>query len=301
MTRIATNFRWHHGLRRYWLGEMKSSSILQGISAAFVMTVVAPTPVLAQLPALNEPPWLGHFIGIENKRYHFGLTSMGKITLNPLNERGVPIGHRLTIDLVIGILETKPDGSTTLRQIKPETLQSSDPATDDLKKTVIRGQVTGEASFEATIEHDRGLISIGGRVVDPGTLKNPLSFTVRTRIPCPYPYDKVDERKDNKDFMKKIEDDRLDLKWTDGKRIKQTFEKEVDATSKEMNGPGIAAAQVETSSYKGKKILLTASENSLLTLWNAKPAPLFEGFTFNWVPDPQKDKDGKSRMTLEVK
>ena len=36
-------------------------------------------------------------------------------------------------------------------------------------------------------------------------------------------------------------------------------------------------------------------------LWNAKPAPLHEGFTINWVPDAAKDTDGKARLAIEVK
>lgn len=301
MTGIGPNFRWHHGLCRYWFGEMKSPSIIRGISAAFAMTVLAPSSVQAQLPALNDPPWLGHFIGVESKRFHLGVTSMGKITLNPLGDRGTPIGHKLTVTLEIGILETTADGKQTLRRLKPESLTSSDPATDDLKKVVIRGKVTGDASFEATIEQERDVISFGGRVLEPGTLKGPLNFVVSVGIPSAYPYDKAEDKKEEKAFQKKIEDDRLDIKWTDGKRVKQTFEKEVDASSKELNGPGIAAAQVEISSYKGKKFLFTATENSAMTMANKKPGPLHLGFDLNWQPDPEKDKEGKSRLSLEVK
>ena len=56
----------------------------------------------------------------------------------------------------------------------------------------------------------------------------------------------------------------------------------VEAASKELNGPGIAAAEIEIAAYKGKKFLFIASENSAMTLWNSKVEPLHEGFTINW-------------------
>lgn len=280
---------------------MKSLLTIKGLSATFLILAASLGRASAQLPSLNDAPWLGYFIGFENKRYKLGISSVGKTILTPMNDRGTPVGHQLAINIEMGILETLPDGKTVLRQIKPETLESSDPATEDLEKAVIRGKVTGDASFETIIEQDRGVISIGGRVLEPGTLKNPLTFAIRFKMPSAYPYDKVADKNDEKAFQKKIEDDRLDIKWTDGKRTKQTFEKEVDASSKEINGPGIAAAQMEISSYKGKRIILAASENSSLTLWNSKPAPLHTGFTFTWQPDPAKDKEAKSRFTIEVK
>jgi hypothetical protein len=280
---------------------MNHRSIFRGIPAAFVVAVFTYSAAQAQLPALNDAPWLGHFVGFEGKRFHFGVTSMGKITLNPLNDRDSPIGHKLTVNLEIGILETAPDGKQTLRKIKPETLTSSEPATDDLEKVVIRGKVSGDASFEATIERQRDVILFGGRVLDAGTLKNPLNFGVNVKIPSAYPYDKASDKKEDKSFQKKIEDDLLQIKWTDGKRMRQSFEEEVDAGSKELNGPGIAAAEIEISSYKGKKFLFTANENSAMTISNGKPGPLHLGFELKWQPDPEKDKEGKSRLSLEVK
>ena len=91
------------------------------------------------------------------------------------------------------------------------------------------------------------------------------------------------------------------MKWTDGKRQKLTFEKVLDAGSKEINGPGIAAAEIKIAAYGKRKFFVTAAPNSAMKLSNAKPASLSEGFSIQWSPDHDKDKDGKARLALEVK
>lgn len=292
--------------------------------------------VSAQLPALNDPPWLGFNSVFVNKRCQFTITSLGKIMLTPLNEKGQPVAHTLAIPVEIIIQEMMPDGKAVWKQINTQSLASAQPATDKLEKVVITGKVTGDAAFEVTFEQARGIISVGGRITDPGKLaKNPLNFGIRVKFPNAYPKANVETKKEEKQdedkemtkeekraerkakrdaekeagkksakdkaAQEKIEDDRIELKWTDGTRKKQTFDTEVEAGSKELNGPGIAAASVEISAYQGRKFLFIASPDSAMTLMNEKPAPLFEGFAISWKPDPAKDKEGKARLNIEVK
>ena len=255
----------------------------------------------AQLPALNDPPWLGYNAVYANKRFQFGVTSLGKISLTPIGDKGAPVSHALAIGLEIAIEETLPTGKVVVKNLQSATLESSQPATDKLEKTVIRGKVTGDASFETQIEQDRGMILMSGRLVDPGTIKNPLRFTIHAKFPTAYPYDEPKDKKAEKAFEKKIEGDRIDLKWTDGKRKKQNLIDSVTAASPEINGPGIAAAQIEMVAYKGKKFVFTASENSSMNLAAENTGPLHKGFSIIWVPDTAKDKDGKARFSFDVK
>lgn len=256
----------------------------------------------AQLPALDHKPWLGHYAAVEHKRFNLGVTAQGKITLIPMGKSGKPVSQDLAIPILVGIEEMQPNGQYSLKAIQPATLESSSPATDKLENAVIRGKVTGDASFEVTLEQERGVISVGGRMLDPGKLKAPSRFVVRVRFPSAYPHvRKLRDKDDEKAFQKKVEDDQIDLRWTDGKRKKQALDETVDASSKEINGPGIAVAEVEISSYQRRKVLLTSSENSHLSLWNGGSAPLHEGFTFVWTPEAAKDPEGKARLTLEFK
>jgi len=315
---------------------MKNPRILKGFLASVLFSAMAIGLAPAQLPALNEPPWLGFNSVFANKRCQFTITSLGKIMLTPLNEKGQPVAHTLAIPVEIIIQEVMPDGKAVWKQINTQSLASAQPATDKLEKVVITGKVTGDAAFETTFEQARGIISIGGRITDPGKLtKNPLTFSIRVKYPNAYPKANIEPKKDEKKddgkemtkeekkaerkakreaekeagkksasdkaAQEKIENDRIELKWTDGTRKKQSFDTEVEAASKDLNGPGIAAASVEISAYQGRKFLFIASPDSSMSLMNEKPAPLFEGFSISWKPDAAKDKDGKARLNIEVK
>lgn len=259
----------------------------------------------ATLPSLEEQPWIGYYAAFANKRFNFGVTPQVNIEMAPMSRKGVPVGKKLAINIDAGIEETLPDGKVVMKQIKVDTLESGDPASDEFEKISIRGKVTGDAQFELNLEQKRGIIFIGGRVLDPGSLtKNPIRFAVRVGIPNGYPDSKGNDKptdKSSKAFLKKIKDDLLTVKWTDGKRVKQDFATPVDAASKDLNGPGIASAEVELSSYHGNRLLFTAAPNSAILLQNPGVAPLHEGFKIVWAADAAKDPDGKARLAIEVK
>ncbi len=268
-----------------------------------LLVLSAGSPIAsAQLPNLDDHPWIGYFLGSENRKFTFGLTAVAKGKITPMDSKGEPVADANNLSVTIGIEDIKPDGGTIMRQIKPETLETTDPASADFKTATFRGTVSTGAKFEATIEQDRGAISIGGRILDPGPNKNLKSrFAVRLNVPNTYSKTKTETKQEQKDFEKKLKEDRFQVKWTDGKRVKEKIDTEVDAGSKEINGPGIAEVEIELSAYKGSKLVFSASPNSAILLTNGKVAPLYEGFGVSWSPDPVKDKDGKARLTIEVK
>lgn len=256
----------------------------------------------AELPMLDKQPWLGNFAVFANKRFNITVSPNANIEVIPLNEKDEPVGKQLAIIIDAGIEEILPEGKAVMKEIKAETLGSSDAPTEKLEKTTIRGKVTGDAEFELKLEQVRGVIFIGGRILNTGKLtKNPIRFAVRVHFPNAYPYEDDEAGKTGKAFLKKIKGDSLAVKWTDGKRVKQDFEKTVDVMSKDFNGPGIASAEVEISSYQGKRVIFTAAPNSSMTLHNPQPEPLHKGFTILWQADTAKDTEGKARLAIEVR
>ena len=91
------------------------------------------------------------------------------------------------------------------------------------------------------------------------------------------------------------------MKWIDGKSSKLKLIQHVDASAKEISGPGIAALSAEFSTYQDKKYILMATENSSMPLSKNAPKPLSEGFSVIWMADAAKDPSTKSRLTLDVK
>ena len=260
-------------------------------------------PAAAELPILQEKQWLGYFVGFENKKFTFGITGQGKAAINVIGKKGEPLNRKLAVQVDFVIEEVLANGKTTQRYLVPETLESTQSATSKPKDVVFRGKVKGDAEFEVSMTEDRGVISLGGRLLNPGTLtKNPLRFSIRMKFPEAYPYEKEGgDKKQEKAFESKTQNDRIQLIWADGKRLKPSTTESVDAGSKEINGPGITAAQIEFSSYQENKFLVTATPNSLLSLSNSKAGPLHGGFFLNWTPDPVKDPENKARLQFEVK
>ena len=83
--------------------------------------------------------------------------------------------------------------------------------------------------------------------------------------------------------------------------MKVTFEKQIDAGTKEFNGSGITAAEIKSSDYGKKTVVLNASPKSIMEIDNLFAEQLAAGFSLRWVPDVAKDMDGKARLAFAVK
>jgi hypothetical protein len=279
--------------------------------AAMLGSCLGLQTVNAGLPTLTEKPWLGIFGVFKNRHYEITINAQGEIRLSPHNEKGDILSSYLNVPISMGIEEVLPDGRLQLLKILPESLESTDSPTDKLKKTVIRGKVAGGAAFEASIEEARGAISIGGRVTDPGTeTKNPLRFCVVTTIPYYSGGIEKDTPAKRMAYEATVNSDYLETKWTDGKRNKRMFVTAVDASSPEVNGPGIASAEIGIALFQGRKLLLSAATNSSMRFANANPAPtsagthvrpLYEGITITWTADQKKDPKGLARQMIQIK
>jgi hypothetical protein len=255
---------------------------------------------------LDKQPWLGHFAAYEGRRFKVGITARGEIKLTPLNDKGAEFGPFMALPVQVGIEEIQPDGKTDMKVIRMETLKSEQPPTDKLERVVLQGKVSAEAVFEAVIEQKSGVVSIGGRVLDKGQFKkNPIRFAVRVKVPNNYPWTKEERWKSDPKkvaaFLRKIEGDSIELNRIDRKRITWTFEKPVDAASSDLTGTGVSRAELRMQAYGDRRFLFNASENSVMTISNTPNSPLYQGFTITWIPDAEKDKDGKARLGFFVK
>ena len=282
---------------------MKTPRLLSAVWVSLVLAAAGILPAAAELPNLTEPPWLGRFAVFANTRYQFTVDSQGAVIhLTPLTDKREPVAANLAIPVQMAIEELTPDGKFTVKQIDPASLQSTQPATDKLAKVVITGKFTGGGAFEATIEQSRGTILMGGRVTDPGTLKNTPRFAISAKIPPLYPNaKKATDKKAEAAHAKKVASDHVTVKGIDGKHRKIALDKRVDSSSADLTGTGLVSAEIDTTAYSGKKCLFVASPNSMLTLKNEGGGPLSEGLLIHWESDKAKDPEGKARFALEVK
>ncbi len=260
-------------------------------------------PVSAQLPSLTDKDHLGYFVVADRRTLQFRIESNGRAVINVLDSKGVPINKDYAIPVTFNVEETTPDGKTVSRKFIPDSLQSEQEATTKPKDLTIKGKVTGDIEFEASVTEDRGAFILGGRLLNPAGLKNPTRFTIEVGIPkaLPKPKKDEDEKKAAKELEERIKDDKVQLLWTDGKKARITSDQQVEGSSKEVTGPGIATASIEFAAFGERKITVTASPNSSMQLSNKAKQSLSEGFTLSWSADPAKDPNGKARVAFEVR
>ena len=287
---------------RFGKGMSYENLRLGALVVALVGVVGIPSAV-AELPTLGEKKWLGHFIGFENKKFGYGFMVQGKSFIKVVGSDGEPLTRKLAVQVEFLVEEILPDGKPCVRQLLPESLESLQPAGKEPKNVVIRGKVKGDTRFEISVDEHRGVISLGGRLLDKGPKgKNPVRFSIRMKFPNAYPYAKRSGDKQREEaFEEKIRNDRMSVTWTDGKRVKQATDQVIDAGSEGINGPGISALQVEFSSYAGKKIGCVASVNSVMMLSGKQAGPLHDGFVLTWTADPVKDVNGLARLSFDVR
>ena len=278
-----------------------------GLLACCLISATGIHQASAQLPML-EPPWLGYYAVHATSRSQFKVHSNNaKAVLYPDGIFSEAL-DKLSIKVEIFVRETQPDGKVIERTIQPETLEGLEPPTAKLQKSVIRGKVAGNATLEVVFEQRSGTISIGGRISDPGTLNHP-QFCIRATFPSledelkapAANLSKSDAKKLEREMARKAKSGTIDLKWTDSKRVKQDLGVAVDAGSKDLNGPGIAAIEVKPTIYDGKKFIFLASSNSAMNLSNPNFGQLKRGFSIIWSADSSKDKTGTARFSLEMR
>ncbi len=281
------------------------------LSACILAVILAATglpPLHAQLPSIDRQPWIGYFAAHTSNRYQIGISSLGELHLKPV-ESGSAIADSYLIKIEPTVLETQSSGKTIAKRLIADSLETTDSATEKLEKATYRGKVTGDAAFEVTVEQNRGIVFVGGRLLDPGNLKNPLKFAISIKIPNLYPSERKsgtdlserEKRREEKALADKLRGDRLSLKRSDDSALRQSLSETVQAGSVEINGPGITELELQSETFRGRRLMLNASPGTSMTLSNSKSAPLYQGFEVSWMPDPDKDPDAKARLAISCR
>jgi hypothetical protein len=269
--------------------------------ATFALGIIATPKLPAQLPILNDPPFLGYFAGSENKSLRIGIDSTGGAFLSPQNNRGELARKEDSVSMTFVVETTNSDGTIQRKSFDPTTLETTQSPTDKLGKVTFRGKFPGDALVEVTVEHSRGVVTLGGKLMDPGKLNDqPPRFAIHLRMPKfdpskikPSGTFSKDKDKDGKEKKKSRSEERkekeaagmLTLERPGGQPLKLDFHDRHDLASKELNGEGTSKINVEMGLYQTKGIQFTASPNSSLFLWNREPTRLADGYTIRWVPE----------------
>lgn len=278
---------------------MLSNSITMKFLPFLAFALFASLPARAQLPMLQEKPWIGYFLGFELKKARFGISAKGATLLEPIKRDGSVLATTNPIKLNFEIIETMPDGKTVRKMIDPDGYTSDKPATLDPKTPVtFQGKVTGDATFEITAIPERGAVSLTGRILDKGSLKNPLSLAISIVFE-PYRYNNDQQTPEQKEkFEKKAKRDEIRLVLAKGEKSKIEFLDE--ANPAETAKAGFTSAEIRTEAYDALGFEITASEKSTLTFADKGAKPLWNGFTISWAVNEGADPTTQ-KLTIATK
>lgn len=264
-------------------------------------------PASAELPMM-EQPWIGYFAVAESGAFQFLFSAQGSFEIMILNNDAVQIQPPINLQFLA--TETRPDGSVRELAMNPDTLESADIPTAKLKKTVFRckltDEATGQPTLEGTIEVVGRTILTSARITDSGAFdQKTILPVIRASFPPFYTVEKTQketwDKKQIKEYEKRIGKDSVTLKHLDGTRVKLACSDNTNPKSKEVNGKGISSAEVEISAYQDRKIEFLAAQGSSLTMENLAPGALHDGFWFQWSSDPANDPQGKAKLNIRIK
>ena len=260
--------------------------------------------VSAELESLEEKPWYGYFAGYQGKKADFGLDTDGEAIIIPLKKdaKGKDAERQMTtqyyLKLAYQVEETLPDGKTVVKKFDVDSIESASKPTAKPGNIMFKGKLDGsDATFEGYFEVSRGMVLVGGRVVDKGTITNPLKFSVKIVVPSAYKNAKKD---DEKAFKKRLAEDKIEVKLLDGKKAKADAFIPFEPKAPEFSGTGVNQVEFSVDELGGSAYTFTASPGSKIALSNTNGQPFYDGLTIYWESDPTADAS-KTRLAIDVK
>ena len=240
------------------------------------------------MPNLKGQPWLGYFIGIEHrKKMRFGVTAKGQGVIDPLDDDGKPVFAKVPFQVNFDVVETLPDGKTVRKQVNSDSLVSEQPATEDPDKPItFRGKVTGDAAFEITVHPERGGVALSGKLIDKGTLTNPVHFEISLDVK-PYPQRPGDSQAEIKAFEARAKKDVLKYDTVSSKRGKIEFLDETNPAA--AVGESISRMDFTTDAFDNREFEIQTTDKAKLTFADQGSKPLWNGFTLHWRVDESAD------------
>lgn len=249
---------------------------------------ITPSAVQADLPGLKKQPWLGYFIGIEHrKKMRFGVTAKGQGVIDPLDNDGKPVFSKVPFQVNFTVIETLPDGKTVRKQLNSDSLVSEQPATEDPDEPIIfLGKATGDAAFEVTVYPERGGVALSGKLIDKGTLANPVHFEISLDVK-PYPQRPGDGQSEIKVFEARAKKDVLRYDTVSRKRGKIEFLEETNPAT--TIGEAMTRLDFKTDAFDNHEFEIQTTDKAKLTLADQGSKPLWNGFSLVWRIDEGAD------------
>lgn len=300
---------------------MKRCNKIFGIFATSIMIGMVVDQAWGQLPMAPDAEKPGYFAFLADRNLESGVSTEGEIMIHLLDRKRSPMTIS-PLAITPLIVENRLGQEDITRKLIAESLETNDSPTTKFSKTTYRGKAINDALMEVTVEQNRDVFLLGGRIIEPGKSRNPQAISYGIRLYDVYKGPKLkivkalnekEKEKAAKDFEMRTRDDRITLKLVDGKRIKYSMLEPIGPLHEQIRETRIEQVELEYAAYPNRKIILTASPNSEFTIQGRDDSslqipikgrdviPLNLVLSIRWKSHPEKDPNYEAKLAVQVK
>gem|GEM_PF-6884231 len=252
---------------------------------------------------MAEAPWGGVFSGYARRGFHFIINDEAQCELFLIDKKRKRVGQSRKVRIYPEVVVELPDGTRISKRLKNDTGYESDQK-PSLKheKVKLTALTVGEAKVEMTISYSGNKITMDGRVLERGTLKEgELYFSYKVMVPAMYTDTYASNKKKEKARMRR---DKIKFyRAKDRKKVSLLSYVPVNLNDEDQALGGVTEIDVSMDGQEGRDfIFATADGKGVLHFENKvkdKEGRLWEGYQVKWFRAMGDEK--ASAFVIEVK
>jgi len=288
--------------------KMKSQTIhfYLTVVTATLMSAACFSPHSAQaqrLPAMAEAPWGGVFSGYTRRGFHFVINDEAQCEIFLIDKKRNRVGQNRKVRIYPEVVVELADGKRISKRLKNDTGYESDQK-PSLKheKVKLTALTVGEAKVEMMISYSGNKITMDGRVLERGTLKEgSIYFSYKVLMPAMYTGTYAKDKKKEKARMRR---DKIKFyRAKDREKVLLKSYVPVNLNDEDHALGGVTEINVSMDGQEGRDFIFTTADGKgVLQFENKvkdKEGKLWKGYQVKWFRAMGDDK--ASPFVIEVK
>lgn len=239
-----------------------------------------------QLPHMHELPWAGFFSGYTRHGFEFGVNNEGLSEIYLIGKDRKRIGASRKVKIYTEVIVEDKNGKRSVKRLKTdEGLVTDQQPGLKHKKINYTALCTGDAKVQVSIQYSGNKITMDGKVIDRGSLKNDqLYLSYKVVMPAMYTNTYANNAKKEKARMKK---DRIRfVRAKDGKSVSLKSYEKVNLLDEDLAKDGVTKLSVSMDGQEGRDFeFTTTTEKGTIRFENKagkKKGRLWQGYLVKW-------------------
>ena len=279
---------------------MKRMNRILFVAAALSSTM---TLTAAELPELKEQPWMGCWIGHDQRAFDYSIVAQtGRGWLYPKVRRSegyVHAGDNDRFQLVF-IVEEQVNGKWTRRMMTEDGFETKQEASDEVEECGFVATYEGGSKTRILHHFERGKITVSTELVHKAS-ENPFRAGILILTPKIHNVlerQKVPSEDEIEDIM---DDDEIRAVRADGKRFKFKLHEKVTLGDPELLGDGASEFSLEVKRYGGKPIIFSSAAKGGGQIHFQQSKRLFHPYRVTWYPAENKKPSQGAELVIQFK